>query len=114
MVEVKKEGETFIFEVLGTHKLWSLKSRLDIPAEDILDAYQNPEELKGWKGWRIPGTHIPGLITAGTFHLDGKMVFWDVMDKSKSIIVKLKDQQYEKLVIEVEDPAASIALLKGQ
>jgi len=113
MVKITKENQKFIFEVLGMHKLWAFKSQLEIPVEDILDAYQNPEELKEWRGWRAPGTALPFVITAGTYHLEGKKVFWDVTNKAKTIIIKLKDQDYEKLVIDVENPTEAISLLKG-
>lgn len=114
MITITKEKELFHFNVEGLHKLWALKSELTIPAENIIKAYQDEAELNGWKGWRIPGTHIPGLITAGTFHLSGNKIFWDVVDKKKAIIIDLADESYQKLIIEVEDPESMITLLNDK
>ena len=111
MVTITRNNDEFIFEVKGMHKLWSFKSQITIPSSHIVSAYQDKDELKGWKGWRLPGTFIPFMIIAGTFYKDHEKDFWDSTDKSKCIIVELKDEQYNKLIIEVEDVAASLELL---
>ena len=56
------------------------------------------------KGLRAPGTHIPGVLVAGTFHQDGERVFWDVHDAAKAVVIELADEKYQRLVIEVDDP----------
>ncbi len=63
---------------------------------------------------RLPGTHIPGVITAGTFHTDGGRVFWDVHDTARPVVIHLRDDQYTELVVEVDDPVAMIALVNGR
>src|SRR5450432_1046971 len=111
MVTINKQGDNFIFEVNGMHKLWALKSQLTIPAEHILNAHQDVESIKGWRGWRLPGTFIPSIITAGTFYKDGNKIFWDASNIEKCIVVELHDEHYNKLIIEVEDVAGSIKML---
>ena len=103
MVAVTSNKNEFIFEIKGWHKIWALKSKIMIPKDKILDAYQNKEEFTFWKGFRMPGTEIPGYITAGTFYKNGRS-FWDVMNKKNAIIVTLEDHYYKKLIIEVENP----------
>ena len=103
MVSVTSKDNTFIFEIKGWHKIWALESKIMIPKEKILEAYQNNEEFTFWKGFRMPGTEIPGYITAGTFYKKGRN-FWDVMNKEKAIIVALENHYYKKLIIEVENP----------
>lgn len=111
MVAIEKAGENFIFEIEGFHKLWALKSRLTIPATHILAAYPNTAKNAWVWGLRMPGTQIPGIITAGSYIVKDGTIFCDVMDVSKSIIVELQDEYYQRLVIEVEDPEKAIALL---
>ena len=67
MVEIIRDGPTIVFNVKGMHQGWALKSRLEIPAAHIRGARRDPSVVKGWKGWRAPGTSIPGILTAGTF-----------------------------------------------
>ncbi|MDI6049132.1 hypothetical protein QLS31_04760 [Flavobacterium sp. XS2P24] len=103
MVSVTSKDNIFIFEIKGWHKIWALESKITIPKEKILEAYQNKKEFTFWKGLRMPGTEIPGFITAGTFYKKGRN-FWDVMNKKKAIIVALDNHYYKKLIIEVENP----------
>ena len=111
MVTIKKEDSNFIFEVNGMHKLWAFKSQITIPVDNIFSAHQNFETIGSWKGFRIPGTHIPFVITAGTFYKSGKKIFWDVVNTDNCIIVELKDADYNQLIIEVENPTEAINIL---
>lgn len=110
MVAIEKNDKNFVFEVKGMHKVWALKSQLIIPIDHIITAYKNTRELK-WLGLRMPGTQIPGLITAGTFLADEGDIFCDVANKEKAIMIELKDERYTNMIIEVEDVDAAIRLL---
>ena len=69
------------------------------------------EARRWWHGFRLPGTNIPGVITAGTFFKDGGRVFWDVHDADRAVAIYLRDDVYTELVVEVDDPAATISLV---
>ena len=60
----------------------------------------------------MPGTSVPGVITAGTFYQDGKRVFWDVHRPESTIVVELADERYDELIVEVANPAAAVAQLQ--
>jgi len=66
-----------------------------------------------WKGLKLAGTDLPGVISAGTFYHHGNWVFWDVHNPEKAIVVDLRDERYEKLIIEVPDPADTVARLEA-
>ncbi len=70
-------------------------------------------EVTLWKGVKMPGTHVPGIIAAGSFYKGGKRFFWDVRNKQNTIVVELAGEPYEELIIEVEDPSAEIARLQA-
>jgi hypothetical protein len=113
MVRVSIQGDTAVFDVQGLHKLWAFKSRLKIPQAHIKNVRADPDVATGlWKGFRMPGTHLPGILVAGTFFKGGKRFFWDVRKKQNTIVVELDDEPYHQLIIEVEDPAAEIARLR--
>jgi hypothetical protein len=48
----------------------------------------------------MPGTNVPGVITAGTFYQDGKRVFWDVHHPEKTVVIDLHDERYNELVVD--------------
>ncbi len=114
MTEVELTESALIVHVQGMDRLWTLKSRLEIPLAHVVGAEVDPEIARGWrKGIRAPGTHVPGVITAGTFYQEGERVFWDVHDPEKTVVINLKDERYARLVIEVDDPPATAAAIQG-
>ncbi|MBJ6142473.1 hypothetical protein [Hymenobacter sp. BT559] len=116
MVAIQQQGDTVVFAVEGWHKLWALRSELRIPRAHILGARRDPEASKAW-GIRAPGTSVPGLLKAGTFYFDNtgdnKPTFLDVQRRENTIVVDLVDEEYNRLIIEVADPAAVVALLSS-
>lgn len=112
MVALTIEDGVATFEVEGADKLWALRSRLRIPLAHIRGARIDTEIAHGWwHGFRAPGTSVPGVLTAGTFYQHGKRVFWDVHDPARVVVVELADERYDELVIEVEDPAITVATI---
>jgi hypothetical protein len=114
VAEVELTEKALIVHVRGMDRLWALKSRLEIPLAHVVSAESDPEVAQGWsKSIRAPGTHVPGVITAGTFYQEGERVFWDVHDPEKTIVIRLKDETYARLVIEVDDPPATAAAIQA-
>jgi roadblock/LC7 domain-containing protein len=61
----------------------------------------------------MPGTNIPGVLTAGTFYQDGKRVFWDGHNPENTVVIELRDERYNELIVEVADPQAAAELVKA-
>ena len=115
MVDVLVFGDKLVLNIEGADKLWALKSSLEIPLQHVVSVTANPEAAKGWyHGIRLPGTNIPGVLTAGTFYQDGKRVFWDVHHPEKTIVIELRDERYNELIVEVADPPASVKLISAR
>ena len=109
MATIELAEDALLVKVEGADKLWSLHSNLSIPIAHVMGADRETEEAKEWlHGIRVGGTHVPGLISAGTFHSHGEWVFWDVHDPEKAIGIHLRDERYAKLVVEVNDPDDAI------
>lgn len=114
MVDLTITSGNLVMNVLGADKLWAFKSSMEIPLQHVAGIRADPEIARsGWKGWRIPGTSIPGVITAGTYYKDGKRVFWDVHGGANAVVIDLREERYNQLVVEVADPNAAVGLLKG-
>lgn len=113
MVDVSIADGRVIFEVLGLHKLWALRSRIEIPIDAIKDVWHDPVKAKGWwHNLRAPGTSIPGVLSAGTYYHDGKKIFWDVSDAERTIVVDLDDEDYNQLIVEVADPKEAVRVIE--
>uniref|UniRef100_UPI003F496E6E hypothetical protein n=1 Tax=Nonomuraea bangladeshensis TaxID=404385 RepID=UPI003F496E6E len=112
MAHVHIDDGTLVVEMTGLDKLWTLKSRLTIPLGNVRGVTYDPGMIAERKGIRAPGVHLPGVIVAGTFHLDGEQVFWDVRNPAKAIVIQLADERYTRLVVQVDDPRAAVTLIE--
>jgi hypothetical protein len=114
MVDLSILAGNLVLHVRGADKLWAFKSSLEIPLAHISEIRADPAIAHGWwHGLRMPGTNIPGVLTAGTFYQDGKRVFWDVHNPENAVVIELKDERYNELIVEVVNPKAAVELVKA-
>jgi hypothetical protein len=114
MVDLSILEGNLVLRVHGADKLWALKSSLEIPLAHITEIRADPSVAHGWwRGMRMPGTNIPGVLTAGTFYQDGKRIFWDVHHPDKTVVLELRDERYNELIVEVADPNATVEMVKA-
>ena len=106
MTKVSTSGDKLIVDMLGWDKLWSLKSRLDVPLAHVGGVRAAAGERA--RGLRMPGTYIPGLITAGTFEHGGQRDFWAVHNAQQAVAIELHDEFFSRLVVQVPDPVATV------
>ena len=110
MAEVELAQDALIVYVEGMDRLFTLRSRLEVPLSHVEGAEADPEEARRrWHGIMERGVWVPGPITTGTYYREGELVFWDVHDPEKTVVIRLRDERYARLVIEVEDPEATVA-----
>jgi hypothetical protein len=110
MVTIEVQDNNYVFRMKGMHKIWALRSKITVPKNDVIKAYQDQEELHKFCGFRV-GTYVPFVIIAGTYYLKGKKNFWDMTREKNTIIVELKNHYYNKLYIEVENTENAMSLL---
>lgn len=113
MVKVHATETHYVFTILGWHRIWSFESQIKVEKQNIISAAQSQDEFTWWIGWKIPGTQLPGIITAGTYIKKGERNFWDVSNKKNAIVVTVQNSSYHKLIIEVENPTETIKLLNN-
>lgn len=114
MVDLQIAEGKLVLHVEGADKIFALKSTLEIPLEHIAGIRADPEVARGWfHGLKMPGTNIPGVITAGTFYQHGQRVFWDVHHPDQTVVIELHDERYNELIVEVADPAAAVEMVRG-
>lgn len=114
MVDVTVAEGKLTLHVRGVDKIWAFKSTLEIPLVHIGGVRSDPEVARSWwHGMRLPGTNVPGVITAGTFYQDGKRIFWDVHRPEKTIVIDLHDERFNALIVEVDDPEAAVKMISN-
>ncbi|MEO3977874.1 hypothetical protein [Streptomyces sp. CAU 1734] len=112
MAQVSIDGDRLVVTMEGLDRVWALKSAVTVPLAHVRGATADPGIVRGRKGVRAPGTHFPGVITAGTFHTREGRVFWAVRDAAKAVVIELTGERYARLVVQVDDPRATVALIE--
>src|SRR5690242_5812221 len=106
MTTVSVSDGKLIVAIKGWDQVWALKRRLVISLDHVTGIRTGADEIA--TGIRIPGTYVPGIVTAGTFYDKGEKVFWAVHDSEKAIAIDLRCEEYSMLVLEVAEPDATI------
>ena len=113
MTEIEITESSLIVHVKGVDKILALKSQLEVPLSHITGVEIDPgveQEFNSWfTGLKAPGTGLPGVIKAGTWYTSNGKVFWDVHNPHSTVTITLADETYNRLVIQVADPASTIA-----
>lgn len=79
-----------------------LRKNLEIPLAHIKQV-TTAKLQSSWKDLRAPGTSIPGVIGAGTFYTERGKEFWYVTKDRNYLVIELKDESYERIILNVDD-----------
>lgn len=112
MATITVDGINLNVELRGMHRVLGLRRGFRIPLEHVRGATADPGMFNEPKGWRGPGANVPGLLYVGTFHKNGQRSFWAVRDKSKAVVIELHGERYERMVLQVDDPRAAVAVIE--
>jgi hypothetical protein len=93
---VEVQDDHLLVNVKTRDKNFILLSSIRLPLEHVVGAEADPRvEWEVWRGWRVPGVKVPGVR------------FYAVRGRrDKTLVISLKDETYERLITEVQDPAA--------
>lgn len=112
MAQIEITPQSLIVHITGADQLWSLKSRLEIPLAHVVGANHATADADSWlEGFHMGAEYVPGVLSTGGLQYQDDRVYWDVHDAAKAIAIVLKDDRYARLVIEVDDPAATLAAI---
>ncbi len=114
MATVAVENASLVVTMEGADKLWALRSRLEMLLAHVSGIRADPTFAHDhrYDGFKAGGARIPGVLTAGTFNQQGDWVFWDVHDPDQAVVIDLVDERYTRLVVGVDDPEATVALVE--
>jgi hypothetical protein len=91
-VEVRQDY--IVVDCKGRDKALRFLGSLRIPLEHVVRAEADANvEWAVWRGWRVPGVRVPGVR------------FYDMHGRrDKTLVIWLKDETYDRLITEVQDP----------
>ena len=108
-------GKTLVVNVNKRDKWSTYTPTVTIPLEHVLGAEADPEiERKMWRGWAFGR---PGFWRSRIFGEDGThsapdpgVRFYNPRHScaDKAVVLRLRGEAYERLVVEVEDPDGAV------
>jgi hypothetical protein len=116
MTTIDATHEKLVLTVRGFDVVLALKHTLEIPLEHVLGAEVGiADELRRrlWHSLKLPGSRIPGVITAGSYWTHEGWMFWDVHGSGEhAITIAIAHEKYDRVVVDVEDPASAVAAIR--
>jgi hypothetical protein len=113
MARIRIEDDHLHVELRGVNRIWAMRSGLRVPMSHVRGATADPEAAREPKGFRAPGLHLPGLAAVGTFHRRGEKILYEVFRGTRSVVITLAGESYDRVVVEVDDPRAVVARINA-
>jgi hypothetical protein len=111
VVTVDIKDQDLKVTISGWDVVWSLKRGLTIPLAHVVGA--EVESVAGKPGWRIVGTGIPRGFSAGWFRKQGKNEFWIARQSAEVVSIRLRDEKYARLVLQVDNPREVVDMVNA-
>jgi hypothetical protein len=110
MTDVKIKDDRLHVNIRGIDVLWALKSRLVLPLEHVVGARRDRRlRAEGpWLGAGRTDALLDYAVAAGPMVVHGRREFWDVRNPERAVTIDLVGEPYQRLVVEVRDPAAVV------
>ena len=113
MSRVKIEDGQLVITVQGARKFFAFRSEVSIHLDNVVGVTSGLE----WKD--LPklldkrfGTNANSFYYGGYFHQEGKSVFYDLKKKEDAVVITVKDEGFDTVVIGVEDAKETIELIE--
>ncbi|MCB0988263.1 MAG: hypothetical protein H6519_06435 [Microthrixaceae bacterium] len=97
---------------VGFMRFWALSRGIDVPVSSV-SAVGVAERNAVRIGFRMPGTYLPGVMTAGTYRSHGEKDLWLVGRAPRVVVISLHDEAFTNVVVQVEDPEAAVEALRA-
>jgi hypothetical protein len=104
MAQLDVDGDYLVVRLGIIDAMLSMRSTMRFPLTSVKNVYVDPVAGEEPKGFKAPGTAIPGTLTKGTFHFDGVKTFWNIWRGSLVVVVELNDEKFDRVVIEQSNP----------
>jgi hypothetical protein len=113
MSHVHVDGDDLVVEQSTLDKVVSLHGTMRFPLAHVVGITADPGVGSEPKGVRAPGTHVPGLLTAGTFHHEGRTVFWNIRRGTHAVVIALEGEELDQVIVDVDDPQGVVDLVNA-
>lgn len=113
MSRVKIENDQLVITMQGARKFFALKSEISVPLANVetvttgIKWNEMPKILD-----KIAGANLDMFYYGGYFRQDGDRVFYDLKKREEALVISLKDGDFHTLVIGVDNPDETLAMIE--
>jgi hypothetical protein len=112
MATVTIEGNRLRIHMSGWQALFALRREINVSLSNVRLVQAGTLTSKLPDGIRLPGTYIPGAITAGSYWWKRHgWSFWSVRHQERAIDIRLENEHFYRIVVEVAYPDATAAMI---
>jgi hypothetical protein len=118
MTDIELTDSALVLHIQGVDQFLSFRKRIEAPLEHVLGAVAgiDPEVQDALrKSLRLPGSYVPGIAIAGSYLQikEKTWLFYNIHHGTNAITIKLAHEHYEALVVEIADPAGTVAAINA-
>ena len=107
MASIELTPRELILRVHGVDRVLAMRSSVSVPLTHVDGVREHAAEADFDNAVRDSGrgigTFVRGRLAAGTLRLPDGRAFYDVHDPGKAIVVDLRSEFFEHLVVEIDD-----------
>lgn len=111
MANLVIDDDTVTVALSTVEKVEAIHGNVTVPRSAITGVREVLDGMREVHGLRVPGTGVPGVILAGTFRQPGRTTFAICHGRRPAIVLDLTDEQFDRIVLTVDNPAAAIGTL---
>jgi len=113
MSRVRVEDDQLVITVQGARKFFAFRSEVSIHLDNVV-AVTNGLEWKDLPGTfdKRFGTNANSFYYGGYFNQEGRNVFYDLKRREDAVVISIKDESFDTVVIGVDDANATVELIE--
>lgn len=110
MAQLHVAGAALKLLLSRAEKLQTLHSDIEVPLEHVVAVDPAHDLWPHLRGIRAPGTGIPRVLLLGTLRFKNGRDFCIAYHGKPGVIIRLRDERYERLLIATESFDAAVAV----
>jgi hypothetical protein len=111
MAELVVDPHSVTVVLSAAEKLESIHGDLTVPRSAVRAARAVEDGMAEIHGVRAPGTGVPGVIMAGTFHSKGVRTFAVCHRHRPAVVLELDGEPFDRVVVTVASPQSILDAL---
>jgi hypothetical protein len=114
MASIEITAHELVVRLHGLDRILAMRSRVSVPLAHVAGIREHAEEAHFDDAVRDSargiGTFVRGRVAAGSLRLPSGRSFYDVHDPRKAIVVDLRSESFEHLVVQVDGESPETAV----